>query len=329
MLVNSERNDEVLAGELAQLKQSLNDITQQFLINRASFSESISQLVEQLMNFLGILESQLNNDHHCKTIILHRLPYVKQATRLSQPEPTVSEVISLLTQNKGGDRQPQLSPDITDILTQVLPMESMSIPQDHSSGEHPPLSKLPQPLNDALQTLAYFAQRRSDTLRSGVQSLKQELAEWFRRSLSQAQRVDRRNRIGVSLLISLMIAIVANVDLFYLLNRFTNDPSLRTTLEQTADSETSRSLLETIDPLDPPEMRSPQLLVETLNTTHDAVDENLQKLPFPLGWQTANLVRQTALYPEWLPTFFGQCLGWGVSGLLIATGASLWYTIRF
>ncbi|HEY9816844.1 MAG TPA: hypothetical protein V6D20_13755, partial [Candidatus Obscuribacterales bacterium] len=247
----SVANDALFEQEVEQLKQNLNRIVYDFCQQRRSLSQSLKDVTVYLLEFIQIIDQLLINDNHCKDIVRRRLPYLRQSVGLAISPPTLSEVVSLLTDRTTYDR---LHPELRDLVDQAL---ATTAPSQQSVA-------LPPQLQRSLGDLARIAENSVDTLEQSleksVQYLEIELSSWFDQSMERASGVYKRNAKGIALIIGVAIAYAANADTLYMIERLSQDSDLRRAIQ------TAASQLQTIPSPEPPslsEQSSGQPLDET------------------------------------------------------------------
>jgi hypothetical protein len=311
-----------LDREFERLRRSLNEILQDYSNRRVPLTLALDQSVDQLEQFLSNTEEWLKNNNHCKDIIRERLPYVKQAVRLRMLEPTILEVVSLVL---GQVKNP--SPLIAEAYRQV---------------GNDQLKVLPQPLKDSLMTLAKQAQLKSKNLKEGAIQLEREIELWFDNSMERASGVYRRNAKGVAILLGFLIASLANADTFHIVDRLSKDTTLRSTISQAADqviAETNRLPASTgtaLPPLTAPGQTTPPTpapptqtenqIQQDLEEVKTAVNNVLEGIPLPIGWNRVNVQQQLPRGPSAI-ALAKVALGWLISGIALSMGASFWFDL--
>ncbi|HEY9749424.1 MAG TPA: hypothetical protein V6C63_12130 [Allocoleopsis sp.] len=203
------------------------------------------------------------------------------------------------------------------------------------------IDRLPKPVKDSLAVLARRAQEKSTTIENEVRQLQVEIENWFDRSMERATGVYKRNAKGVAIILGSLIAITANADTFHIVNRLSKNTVLRNAIVESATQATSRAQeAVTVSPTQ-----------NELIIVRQQVDEALQSLPIPIGWDLTNLSQQfleneqpPQAQPQpqqsiasLLSTAFSQkggllrflktILGWFVSGIAISMGASFWFDL--
>ncbi|MBF2088316.1 MAG: hypothetical protein IGR80_10755 [Synechococcales cyanobacterium K44_A2020_017] len=346
----SVANDALFESEVEQLKHNLNRIIYDFCQQRRSLSQSLKDVTDYLLEFTQIIDQLLINDNHCKDIVRRRLPYLRQSVGLAISPPTLSEVVSLLTDRTTYDR---LHPELRDLVDQALATTSPSQAQ----------VALPLQLQRSLGDLARMAETSVDaleqSLEKSVQHLEVELSSWFDQSMERASGVYKRNAKGIALIIGVAIAYVANADTLYMIERLSQDSDLRRAIQtaagqlQTLPSAEPLSLSE--QPLDQPldgtgsptgsadtltgltlpqadasdastlDAATPE--AEQLRRLKAAVAENLDDIPLPIGRSPMVTEQQQAASQSWPVPILKRLVGWVLSGIAISMGAGFWYNL--
>ncbi|WP_204152398.1 hypothetical protein [Leptolyngbya sp. CCY15150] len=346
----SVANDALFESEVEQLKQNLNRIIYDFCQQRRSLSQSLKDVTDYLLEFTQIIDQLLINDNHCKDIVRRRLPYLRQSVGLAISPPTLSEVVSLLTDRTTYDR---LHPELRDLVDQALATTAPSQAQ----------VALPLHLQRSLGDLARMAETSVDaleqSLEKSVQHLEVELSSWFDQSMERASGVYKRNAKGIALIIGVAIAYVANADTLYMIERLSQDSDLRRAIQTAAGqlqtlpsaeppSLSEQSLDQPLDGTDSPTGSADTLTGLTLpqtdasNTSNldaatpeaeqlrrlkAAVAENLDDIPLPIGRSPMVTEQQQAASQSWPVPILKRMVGWVLSGIAISMGAGFWYNL--
>lgn len=345
----------LLAKEFGKLKQSLENTVEDFVSDRASLSTCLDQIAEQMALFIDNTDALLIDENHCKDVIRKRLSYLKQTILRKRLEPTITEVLRLLF-SESNDRTVTLSPWLAEIVAR-LNKESPELLQQ--------VADLPQHLRQNLLSLASQARLKAQNLEGEVRQLETEVASWFNQSMDRASGVYRRNSKGIAILIGFLVAILSNADTFHMLDRLSRDNLLRSTITQAADQALLQRPLSSpatpapptpsnpaadrpldfppIDPppeLVPPEVtpvapvapRSPAPLASSnlqseLREVKDAVDDMLDEIPLPIGWNSINTEQQQASSQGWFLPILKRIIGWFITGIALSMGATFWFDL--
>jgi hypothetical protein len=324
-LRNSLGDHSLLENELHTLQHSLEEILEDLVGGRNTLSGCIDELSEQLLQFVSNTEALLSDNHHCEEIIRKRLPYVKQMIARKQLEPTVSEVLRLIFAD---DRHHtvKLSPWLIEIVRQL-------------NKENPELlqkvTNIPEQLQRSLLSLAEQARIKTKNLEEEVQQLQQEVATWFDNSMQRASGVYKRNAKGIALLLGFLVAVLINADTLHIVNRLANDTLLRSTISQAADQVVARSKPsgaaiapnpDAILPATPTNSPVPSGTIQTdLEEVRDAVNNVLDELPLPVGWDATNVKQQEEDSKGWSVPILQRIIGWIITGVALSMGANFWY----
>lgn len=338
-LRNSLGDDSLLEVEFNALKQRLDDIRQDFRSNRVSLSKSVDLATDQIKQFIDSTEAYLKNNNHCKDIILGRLPYLKQAISLKKLEPTLTEVLSMVMSQRN-----DLPTELAEVVAQVRANADT----------------LPPQLKQNLLSLADQAQMKADGLRESVRTLEKEVEDWYNRSMDRASGVYRRNAKGVAIVLGILIATATNTDTFLVVDRLTRDTAVRSAVAQSAnqliatgDRPTRIADIVPTNPV-PPDSLSPSVgtsplpaspssdpqsvaeIQRELSDVRDALDNVLNEIPLPIGWNDRNTRQQ---FGSWGQTAQSSppvnlliavpkaILGWVITGIAISMGSSFWFDL--
>lgn len=331
----------LLDQEFIKLEQTLDTTLSDFMSGRATLSQSLGLIAEQLSLFIDNADSFLSNDHPCNSIIRQRLSYLKQSITRQHLTPTIAEVLQLLLiddldqsisypSTQHGKKRSRWA---TDILEELH--------QRHPDWVHQIIT-LPQPLRENLLSLAMQARTKTQTLEEEVRQLEQEVADWFDRSMERASGVYRRNAKGIGLLIGFLIAIVINADTLHMIDRLAKDTVVRSSITQATNQVLSRNSLAPSTPVAPvagapPEgssnVETPQTNLETnletnLDAVKAAVDHTLDDMPLPIGWQNSTIVDTPPQNPQtgWI-FWLRRLLGWTITAIALSMGASFWFDL--
>ena len=137
--------------------------------------------------------------------------------------------------------------------------------------------------------------------------------------MERAGGVYKRNAKGVAIMIGFFIAIAANADTLYIVDRLSKDSVLRQAI-----SESASNIARTSD----------------ISNVRSKVDDALQDISLPIGWnfqgskQTtdqSNSKAQNLPSNQTLPQIILQTLrkgfGWLLSGIAISMGAPFWFDL--
>lgn len=169
------------------------------------------------------------------------------------------------------------------------------------------LPPLPPALGDNLEKLADAALEKIEDLAEETAQFEQEISTWFDRSMERAKGVYNRNSKVVALVIGLVVAILANADSFYMIDRFAKEKTL------------TASVISAVDQLPP----------DALGQT-DRINELNAQLSLPIGWRTPtveNQVKFRVIPLSVLPFWAERVPGWIVTGIAVSMGASFWYKL--
>lgn len=295
----------LLEAEVRELKTRLADIVQDFTSRRAALPETLQLAMSELREFVTNIEASLQDNLSCQETIRSRLPYVKQALAARVLEPTVAEVLTMLL-----DKDAKVPPQLEGVVDQFRKLEL----------------DLPPQLRENLLALAREAQMRSQNLRDGVRQLEIEVETWFNRSMDRASGVYRRNAKGVAILIGILLAATTNTDTFHVIDRLSRDTTLRSTIAQSANQIVTQSTLPPVGATAEAPTGS-TAIQQDLEAVKTAVENVLEELPLPIGWDPRNLSEQMPEDVDLLISIPRMGLGWIVTGIALSMGSSFWFDL--
>ncbi|MGF1496680.1 MAG: hypothetical protein ACFB8W_07625 [Elainellaceae cyanobacterium] len=277
----------LLQEEFGYLEQRLHDVLNDFMQRRVTFTDAIDRAMRQFMQFLDSTEATLKSDEHCESVALRRLPYIRQSVAIRKLEPTVAEVVGAVL------------------------------------DQH---EQIPLQLKRNLVSLAEEVQIKSNLLSAGIRDLERRIESWFDRSMERASGVYKRNARGVALIIGFIIAASTNTDTIYIVSRLSKDSVLRTSIGQAAEQLTLSNraiVLQEGTAADGGEIDE----AAQIQAIRDAVDDALDGLPLPIGWNEAIVTEQRLQASGWQFPFLRRLIGWFITGLALSMGASFWYNL--
>ncbi|MDJ0598235.1 MAG: hypothetical protein QNJ37_05280 [Crocosphaera sp.] len=303
---------------LLRIKTKLGELIITFENKDSDNGENYKKLVEKLRNIENTFFEDKNFKIICQEMKLN-LVYVakildpdflkwdsdKKAKILEQTDNNQNNNALINKFNKGTEQNQQLQEEIEYIL-----------------------SKLPATLKDSIVTLAHRAQTKVETTGKDIEQFSKEIEIWFNNSMERASGVYKRNAKGLALIISFVIAFVANADSFHIISRLSTDEILRDALVKSAE------------------------VLETTCQSNDSFDciksttkQNLEELSLPIGWSCINFEQQAGFrFPilckntknnqvassnyvvrilKVLKTFIGLL----ISTVAISMGASFWFDL--
>jgi hypothetical protein len=168
-------------------------------------------------------------------------------------------------------------------------------------------------LQASLAAIARKVEVTADTAREDVQQFGRELEKWYDRGMERATGVYKRNAKAVALMIGIGTAISINADTFHIATRLAVDPILRNSITQVADQVVADSNGD---------------LNGNLEQVQTAVNQALDELPFPLGYNETVIEQQLRAEESWpIPFVPRRFLGWLVSGFAISMGSTFWFNV--
>ena len=207
------------------------------------------------------------------------------------------------------------NPDIDELLPNSADQTFLLLALIFTSPEIRSLIKalppLPPALGENLENLADQALSKVDNLVQEGNQFEQEVAAWFDRSMERSIGVYKRNSKVIGMIIALVIAVAANADTFYMINKFANEKVL------------SASVIQVVNKLPLDTLEQPEQISDTIN-------ELIVNTSLPLGWQPETIKdqqRSAFVILKPLPFLVQRIPGWITTGLAISMGAVFWYEL--
>ncbi|WOD39961.1 hypothetical protein [Nodosilinea sp. E11] len=302
-------NEFLLNTELQQLEQGVQHIVADFRAGIVSMPESLDRLVNRLDEF-GLMARDILPDNHPLTeTFLRRLDYIRRglasnptekSALISKLRPNVAQLLDIFDQN---------SPAYNELrhLAQGGNVEAQALIDRLRQAPITPA------LHDSLTAIARRVEATADATRDDVKLFGLELEKWFDRGMERATGVYKRNAKAVALLIGIATAVSINADSFHIASRLAVDPILRSSITQTADQLAAQS---------------PGNFNESIGQVQAAVNQALDDIPFPLGYNEVVVQQQLAAEQNWpIPFIPRRLLGWLVSGFAISMGSTFWFGV--
>ncbi|MGF1567231.1 MAG: hypothetical protein ACFCVD_04010 [Nodosilinea sp.] len=305
----STGNEFLLSAEIQHLESVSAQILQDFQAGMVNLPESIDRVVTQLNNFARIAKDTLPENNPLTETFLRRLDYIIRGL-----DSTPAERAALL-----GKLRPNVE-QLLGVFDSSSPVygELSQLAQNGNTTATELLDRLDnQTITPALQASLVAISRKvqvtTDTVRDDVEMFGHEIEKWFDRGMERATGVYKRNAKAVALIIGIATAISINADSFHIATRLAKDPVLRNSITQTADQLVTNA---------------PGDLNQNLTEVQDAVNQALEKIPFPLGYNEMVIEQQREAEESWpIPIVSRRFLGWLVSGFAISMGATFWFNL--
>ena len=339
-------DETLLAAEVSYFDQQLSRISEALANNRLTLETAIEQVVGQLQSFEEMAAEMPLAEPVAVQSFSNRIKYLR-AGLVGQGETGQSEGTAVLMARM----RPSLM-DLTALLdpTSATYSELVALTRREGAAASSTLGSaletinsevIPARLRNSLATLASRAESRvKDDVRGvngELQQLQTELETWFNNGMTRASGVYRRNVKGVGLLIGLAIAFTLNADTFYMFQRLSSDPAIRSSIIQAAEQIEVRGIQtpeqlaadsgisELSDEL--AEQLTENMGVE-LRSVGTAVEQTLAQYPLPIGRSQAVMAAQQAAEQDWPIKFIPQRLvGWLITALALSMGASFWFDL--
>jgi hypothetical protein len=210
-----------------------------------------------------------------RLILILRNPEVQQRyeealDRLTSEHPRYSEIRrSIVT-----------LPGLTTSMRQSLLLYAALITNREIAAAIAKIQQLP-PISDGLQqrlcNLADQAQNKIKDVEEQFLQFRLDMENWFDNSMIRANGVYKRNARLVAVLLGFFIAVAANADTFHIVSRLSNDQTLRTAINASAEKIVANSTGE-----------DGELTQETIDRLNQAADT----VALPIGWDQYNLNRE-------------------------------------
>lgn len=322
-------NEELMAAEMIYFDQSIDQITTDLNTQRLSLASALIQIIEQLQAFEQMAAEtpliEMGASPAMVQSFLGRIRYLR--TGLSSQSSHNEALIARI--------KPSLA-DLTSLLdpNSATYSELVSLAKKEGDAVHTLLEKLhqevvPPRLRESLSTLASRAEANVDKVGSEINQLQLEVEGWFNNGMERASGVYRRNVKGVGILIGLAIAFTINADTFYMFQRLSTDPAIRSSILQTAEQleiQNITSAAELSEDLSLDELS--ERLKGDLKSVGTAVEDTLADYPLPIGRSPAVIAAQQAAEATWPIPFIPQrVIGWSITALALSMGASFWFDL--
>ncbi|MGB2926007.1 MAG: hypothetical protein WBB82_11955 [Limnothrix sp.] len=345
-----------------KINKVLNVIADEFTHNQLTLNQSFNKMYRQLYQYVQLARENLPESSDdlkfVKRKFLHELDAIRgevyldneQAVWLENTQTSVSQVLRAYQELKEAKDNPD-SPLAKKLASakggaQSLHSKIEQIVQTSGNREAGEmweiLGNVPDNLMNSMAAIAEQTQSKVENVEQGILEFKRGVEDWFDKGMERASGVYKRNAKGLAFVIGLAIAIIANVDTFYIVNQLSHDSVLRDLLAVQAANIDFQA--------DSPEDRQS---FEAQNTF------DIEDLGLPLGWSDDNRSQQAlyrlgikdsqeSKYQEIDPEtgeinivnfnkFFNpferswgwvkQVLGWLISGIAISMGAPFWFDL--
>ena len=198
--------------------------------------------------------------------------------------------------------------------------------KQNNDNETSKLFELPDELLENLYALARQTKNRADEGTATIKEFQENLANWFDESMERATGVYKRNALGLSLLLGLIIAIIGNIDTIHIINQLYNDPALNETLSAFATQQINTIESECKD-------QSTEEEANCLQSKFKEINVNDIR-SFPIGWevQPKNQAVKSNFFNYDIhlkrqQSFFLTIFGWLITAFALAQGAPFWFNL--
>ncbi|WP_017297492.1 hypothetical protein [Nodosilinea nodulosa] len=305
----STGNEFLLNAELQQLEQGIHQIIDDFQAGIVTLPESLDRVVNRLDEFGLMAQDILPDNHPLTETFLRRLAYIKRglasnpterAAMLSKLRPSVAQLLDIF--DSGSPAYGELSR-----------LAQRGNPEAQALIDRLAKAPITPALRNSLAAIARKVEVTADATRDDVKLFGLELEKWFDRGMERATGVYKRNAKAVALLIGIATAVSINADSFHIATRLAVDPILRNSITQTADQLVADS---------------PGDFNQELGQVQEAVNQALDEIPFPLGYNDVVVQQQLDAEKSWpIPFVPRRLLGWLISGFAISMGSTFWFNV--
>ncbi|MEM8806115.1 MAG: hypothetical protein AAGF01_08820 [Cyanobacteria bacterium P01_G01_bin.38] len=326
----------VLTAELRNFEAALEQILQDYQVQRVTLSQTLERLIAELTGLIDQAQQVLPEGHPVTTTFVRRLQYLRTnllgnldsaVVVLKQIQPTLQELIALL------DDRSRLYGELVTIANREGGMARQLLDRLKNL-------QLPQQLRRSLLSLATQAQSKADSGETALSNLQLELENWFERGMDRASGVYRRNSKAVALLIGVAIAITINADTFHIVSRLSIDQSVRSSIVQSVDQLNAQTLSELSSQLAVGTPNNAEAdatgdgatgtadmeqLSQELKSLGAAVSQTLEEYQLPIGRTASILAAQQVAEANWPLPLPRRWLGWLVTAVAISMGSQFWF----
>ena len=248
-------DETLLAAEVNYFDQQLSRTSEALAAKRLTLETAIDQVVGQIQSFEEMAAEMPLSDPVAVQSFSNRIRYLRTglvgqsakgqsadgqsadaqgestAVLIARVRPSLSDLMALLDPSSATYSE----------LVSLTRKEGAAVGQALSSALETINNSevIPARLRSSLATLASRAENRvsADVHSTGneLEQLQTELETWFNNGMTRASGVYRRNVKGAGLLIGLAIAFTINADTFYMFQRLSTDPAIRSSIVQAAE----------------------------------------------------------------------------------------------
>ncbi len=337
-------DETLLAAEVNYFDQRLGHISEALAAKRIKLETAIDQIIGQVQSFEEMAAEMPLSDPVAVHSFSNRIKYLRAglvgppgqgegtAVLIARVRPSLSDLTALVDPSSATYEELVSLTRREGAAVNYALSEALEIIQNNEM--------IPARLRSSLATLASRADRVSANVREAddeLQQLQAELENWFNNGMTRASGVYRRNVKGVGLLIGLAIAFTINADTFYMFQRLSTDPAIRSSIIQAAEQIEVRGL-ETPDQLAvdsgisqlPDDITAgiAENMEVDLRSVGAAVEQALAQYPLPIGRSKSVINAQRAAEKDWPIKFIPQrLLGWTITALALSMGASFWFDL--
>ncbi len=349
-----------------KMNKVLGIIVDEFTHNQLTLNQSFNKMYEQLYRYVQAAKENLpegdDNQKILKRKFLNELNTIReeiyldkeQAVWLENTQTSVSQVIRAYQELKIANDDPnceiakRLSATKKSAQSLHCKIERIIEKSGNEKMEDvwDVLNNVPDNLMNSMAAIADQTQAKIEDVEEGIKEFKRGVETWFDNGMTRANGVYKRNAKGFAFILGVIIAVVANVDTFYVVNQLSHDSVLRGMLASQATTTVENIDIET------------EGLPEDRGELEAAGGFEIEDLDLPIGWSPDNQSQQTlyrlgikeakedqykALDPVTgeatirnveqfgvVKRGFGwvkQCFGWLISGVAISMGAPFWFEL--
>jgi hypothetical protein len=313
----------------ARLKDEMEPILEAFKAKRISLDETVKKLAEEAREDEDIFDPDAFQRCFSCTEAVQRFTAKMQISLADvirmvrfcldlKDNPAFQEMLKTLGDNPSFEQvrdglqhlrqeNPAIDQEVPKTIDQAILIIALLFTSPTLKGDLDKLPPIPPVLFDNLEKLADSALLKVNSMAQEVSQFEQEVETWFDRSMERAQGVYRRNSKLIAIIIALIIAIVANADTFYMVDRFSKEGAIQA------------AVVQAVGGLSEEQLQQP-----------DTINQISANITLPIGWDAEILASQknaTFSFLKPLPFWLQRIPGWIVTGIAISMGSSFWYQL--
>lgn len=143
-----------------------------------------------------------------------------------------------------------------------------------------------------------------DDAQNSIEKFKKNIETWFDHSMDRVTTIYQRSARKIIIIIAFLVAAVANADTLELADELANNPVLRGSVARQAEQHMNIQGLSADN--------------DTASEQIEQIQEHIQTLGVPLGWETL---------PEGIAGWLNKILGITITAFAISLGAPFWFDL--